>query len=815
MASGDGFTRRFDEIVAHIPNKTKCIDDTLLWADNIEQAFWQTVQWLDTCGRNGITQNPDKFVFAKDTVEFAGFEISPTSVKPCSKVSQAIKDFPIPRNVTDIRSWFGLVNQVAYAFAVADHMQPFRDLLKPDQPFAWTEHLDHLFKQLKIVIIDQIRHGVEIFDQSRPTCLATDWSKEGLGYWLVQKHCDCAGVRPFCCKSGWKVVLIGSRFTHGAESRYAPIEGEALAVVDALNKARHFTLGCSDLMVAVDHKPLLKVLGDRALDDIPNPRLRNIKEKSLRYRFRVLHIPGVRNTVADTLSRHPVGVAETPDMPNDVAAAALAALRSRDPDMSALVDAIHNGFPDTPSAMPSATRTYYQYREKITEYDGVILYKDRIVIPPTLRASVLQALHSAHQGVSMMVSRAEGSFFWPGMTSAIEETRARCTACNRMAPSQPNPPPTPPTRPVYPFQAICADYFSHGGHHYLVAVDRYSNWPIVEENAEGSKGIISALRRVFVTFGIAEELSSDGGPEFKAGATKTFLKNWGIRHRISSVANPHSNCRAEVGVKTVKRMLVGSTGLGGSLNTDAFQQAMLAYRNTPDPRSKVSPAEIIFGRRIRDFIPVPPGQYLPHWTWRETLQAREDALRIRHMRAHERLSEHTRVLPPLIIGNCVRLQNLVGPHPTKWDRTGIVVEVRQYDQYVIRVDGSGRVTLCNRKHLRQYTPHIARAPLINSPSVIPLATTMPPSPMLPETPTQPADPVSPLPRPTTPVPATPARPESGAGQPPRASREMLQLTAPPPTLAVEVTPPTPVPSLAVRRLGGRTRQPPRRLVEEM
>ena len=546
-------------------------------------------------------------------------------------------------------------------------MQPFRDLLKPDQPFAWTEHLDHLFKQSKIVIIDQIRHGVEIFDQSRPTCLATDWSKEGLGYWLVQKHCDCAGVRPFCCKSGWKVVLMGSRFTHGAESHYAPIEGEALAVVDALDKARHFTLGCSDLMVAVDHKPLLKVLGDRALDDIPNRRLRNIKEKSLRYRFRVLHIPGVRNTVADALSRHPVGVAETPDLPNDVAAAALAALRSRDdpapprcsqtcastateliksvtwddvrtatasdPDMSALVDAIHNGFPDTPSAMPSATRTYYQYREKLTEYDGVILYKDRIDIPPTLRASVLQALHSAHQGVSMMVSRAEGSFFWPGMTSAIEETRARCTACNRMAPIQPNPPPTPPTRPVYPFQAICADYFSRGGHHYLVAVDRYSNWPIVEENAEGSKGLIAAIRRVFVTFGFAEELSSDGGSEFKAGATKTFLKNWGIRHRISSLANPHSNCRAEVGVKTVKRMLVGSPGPGGSLNTAAFQRAMLAYRNTPDPMSKVSPAEIIFERRIRDFIRVPPGQYLPHWTWRETLQAREDALRIRHMRA--------------------------------------------------------------------------------------------------------------------------------------------------------------------------------------
>ena len=53
------------------------------------------------------------------------------------------------------------------------------------------------------------------------------------------------------------------------------MEGEALAVADALDKARYFVLGCEDLILAVDHKPLLKVLGDRSLEDIPNARLRN------------------------------------------------------------------------------------------------------------------------------------------------------------------------------------------------------------------------------------------------------------------------------------------------------------------------------------------------------------------------------------------------------------------------------------------------------------------------------------------------------------------------------------------------------------
>lgn len=46
QASGDGYSRRYDEIVSSIPNKTKCIDDTLLWADNLLQSFHQATQWV-------------------------------------------------------------------------------------------------------------------------------------------------------------------------------------------------------------------------------------------------------------------------------------------------------------------------------------------------------------------------------------------------------------------------------------------------------------------------------------------------------------------------------------------------------------------------------------------------------------------------------------------------------------------------------------------------------------------------------------------------------------------------------------------------
>ena len=190
IASGDGYSRRFDDICAEVPKKTKCIDDTLLWSNSLEESFFQACNWLDICGRNGITLNPEKFIFGQETMEFAGFEITAYSVRPCRKFLNAIIDFPQPRNITDIRSWFELINQVSYAFSMTDRMLPFRDFLKPGTPLHWNENLDELLAELKRVIVSEIEEGVRIFDKSKPTCLATDWSKVGIGFWLFQKHCS-------------------------------------------------------------------------------------------------------------------------------------------------------------------------------------------------------------------------------------------------------------------------------------------------------------------------------------------------------------------------------------------------------------------------------------------------------------------------------------------------------------------------------------------------------------------------------------------------------------------------------------------------
>ena len=92
------------------------------------------------------------------------------------------------------------------------------------------------------------------------------------------------------------------RFIYAADSRYAP-EGDALVVADALDKAIFFVLGCSDLIMAADHRPLLEILGDRSIDVITNTRLMNTKENTLRYRFRFSAERWSRGKAPDCQSR--------------------------------------------------------------------------------------------------------------------------------------------------------------------------------------------------------------------------------------------------------------------------------------------------------------------------------------------------------------------------------------------------------------------------------------------------------------------------------------------------------------------------------
>ena len=765
LAASDAYTRRYDDIIKNVQQKVKCVDDTLLWDPDIETAFYHTWDYLTLCANNGIVINKDKFQFCRDEVLFAGLKLTPTGIKPSDHIISAIRDFPTPKTITDARSWFGLVNQVAWSYAISPTMQPFRELVKPNTKFHWDTQLDKLFNESKQILISNVIDGISTFDVNKKTCLQTDWSKEGIGYLLLQQHCDCNTEKaPSCSENGWKLIYAGSRFTHETESRYAPTEGEALAVSWSLEHSKMFTLGSENLIISTDHRPLLGIFNNKELNSINNPRICNLKEKTLKFKFTIQYNPGKWHRGPDACSRNPTLPAPKichilADNPTNIDISkleyietiietnvqhhiesfndtnnhtdnkliftheALANACISDPQYNMLIQTIQSGFPASKSKLDAILHEYWEVRDRLITFNNFILLEDRLVLPKSIRKHALSVLHSAHQGVTNMQARAKATIYWPGMNADIRNTRYTCQKCNEFSPSQPKEPIIPSPAPQYPFQMVCADYFEVSGHYYFVYVDRFSAWLSIfhfKPHQATTNTLKTECRSLFENYGAPEEFGSDGGPQFTSTDFGNFLKDWGIHHRLSSAGYPQSNGRAELAVKAAKRIIRDNTSSNGSLDTNKAARAILQYRNTPLPGIELSPAQILFHRQLRDHLPTNPIHYQLHKDWLITAEEREKHFSQHTQKIINEYNNHSHALKPLPIRSQVLIQSLTMKNKLRWTQTGTIVEILPFRQYKIRLDGSGRIVLRNRRHLKPC--HII------NPSIIPSADTLNPQP---------------------------------------------------------------------------------------
>ena len=756
--SGDKYTSRYDLIIKDIPRKLKCVDDTLLYDSSISEAFYHTFEYLQTCAENGITLNANKFVFCQKEITFAGFKVTSTGIKPSDNTLRAIREFPTPKSTTDIRSWYGLVRQVAYAHSVSEDLAPLRSLLQHEegkQPkFIWTDQLQQVFERSKEHIVTSVTEGIKTFDPTKLTCMQCDWSKNGIGFLLLQKHCRCiepsttdTTMQP-CCKTGWKTVYAGSRFTNPAESRYAPTEGEALSVAWGLKTSRLFTLGCPNLIVITDHKPLLGILNERDLGTIKNPRIRRLKEQTLDFHFSIKFCPGKLHAGADALSRHPVQnpgniasmcelsaetcerhiestvqyaldtlgliapINESTTIPPLITLDKVVVECLRDSEYMELHHLVTTGFPLLRINVPNHAKLFWPFAEKgiLSTFENVVLYNDRIVIPKSLRSYVVKVLHSAHQGCTGMLSRAATTVFWPGMRKEILSFQTNCQVCTKISPSQPREPIQLSPLPQRPFQVICADIFQLNNRYYLIIVDRFSSFLHIfySRLPPNHKFLEKHLRNIFVRYGRPDQLETDGGPQFQSYEFERFLQTWCIKHRLSSPYYPQSNSRAELGVKTAKRLLRNNTNTDGSIDNDKVACAVLNYHNTPLRDGPMSPAQLLFGRSLPDFLPVHPKLYQLHPYWIRQVKKNRLNHYSRLQKTAMRYNFGTRSLRTLRVGQSVVIQN---PSTKRWDRHGLILKVLPYRKYQLRITDTGNLTFRNRRHLKPSNPPHMRRPL--------------------------------------------------------------------------------------------------------
>ena len=435
VVSGDEYNRRADVAFSRIQQIVRVVDDILRFDRTFPNHVKGVCDVLQAAMDAGITLDLTKFRFGQRKINWVGYVIQRGGYTVDPDRLKAIAEFPIPRDLTDLRSFNGLVEQLAgFSREIAALRDPLRPLMSSKNPFEWTQHHTNAFNAVKSALVSA--PVLAPFDVTRETMLQVDASvRNGMGYVLLQKHGEI-----------WKLIDANSRWCSDAESRYSVTELELAAVEWAIRKCKLYLLGLPrPFQLVVDHQALVTILDKHTLGRIENEKIRRIKERLAKYICVTSWKKGKDHAIPDALSRFPVNqptpedlavgkemqlcvqqsviravrriddysdedepeeVDAVPNPSRDLLLESLRSTAAADRDYADLVAAVTTGFIRGRDKLPAYVLQFWAMRNDLSVDDGLVLYGRRIIVPKAARADVLRRLHAAHQGIVRTKARA-------------------------------------------------------------------------------------------------------------------------------------------------------------------------------------------------------------------------------------------------------------------------------------------------------------------------------------------------------------------------------------------------------------------------
>ena len=654
------FQKRANEIFGDIPDVFVIFDDLLIAAESDEQHEKTLRAVFERAREKGVRFNRNKIQLRVRECKYIGHSLTPDGIRPDKDKVKAISDMRPPADAKELHRLQGMVTYLSkFVPHLADLTAPLRQLLRKGVTWTWSSQHDQAFIDLKNAVTSA--PVLQYFDPSKPVVIQTDASSTGLGSCLLQ--------------DGGPVEFV-SRALTDAESRYAQIEKELLAIVFACIKFHQYIYG-RPCVVQSDHKPLEAIFQKSIAST--TPRLQRMLLRLLEYNITVQYTPGKQMYIADTLSRSYLEKEPPSSVEREIAEDTVISINTiitdapvsnsriekirqecaRDEEMQLLREYLHNGFPCDNSKLSGNLRQYRALANELYEQNGLILYNNRIIIPVGMQKDILFRVHEGHLGMDKCKALARSAVFWPGINQDIENTVGRCPTCNMFRSSQASEPLIPHPVPLYAYQKVGADIFTLRGKDYLLVVDYFSKFPeYVQLTSKSAECIIQHLKDIFSRYGIPETLMADNNP-FNSFAMRQFAESWGFQIITSSPRYPKSNGQAERFVQTIKQLMRKAVESNQDVSI-----ALLQYRNASVAGCEYSPAQLLFNRSLRTRVPTMTATTTSD-SVRRDLQLRQDRQKFYH-------DQRTRPLSSLQPGDAVRVHNgqswqaakVIGTHPT-------------------------------------------------------------------------------------------------------------------------------------------------------
>ena len=349
-----------------------------------------------------------------------------------------------------------------------------------------------------------------------------------------------------------------------------------LAVVWGVEHFHLYVYG-AQFSVITDHEPLLGIFKNHRQT---SPRIERWKLRLMPYDCQLIYQPGRdAENPADYMSRHPssmvpgeqnlaedyVNYVCTKAVPKAMTLEEIKQETKHDAEMQAVIKAV-----ESDQWSNQEVQNYKKLKDELSVFNGLVLRRNRIVIPSFLRSKAVDLAHGGRQGIVKTKQLIRDKVWFPGIDKLAEEKVKNCLSCQAASTKSP---PLEPLRmtplPSAPWKEVAVDFAGPfpSGDYIMVVTDEFSRFPEVEIlTSTSTRTVIPKLDAIFARQGIPDVLKSDNGPPFNGLEFKNFADYLGFKHR----------------------------------------RILRQYRATPHSTIGVSPSEALNNRKLKTTIPELP-----------------------------------------------------------------------------------------------------------------------------------------------------------------------------------------------------------------
>jgi hypothetical protein len=521
------------------------LDDCIVHAPNNAEFLIRLRKVFTAFARHNIFLKAKKCKFGVPKIEYVGKEISKDGITMSEEKINNVLNFPRPVNNTQLRSFLGLANYFRGFVPNHSHIvNPLHRMIDHSATkrttITWTPEGESAYANVRRLIARApLLHFV---NDTAPITLMTDASDFGIGGYLFQRVDGVDQPIAFISKSLTEIQL-----------RWSVIQKEAYAIfhcctaLESLLRDRKFT-------ILTDHANLTFMTRDS------NQMVIRWWIAIQELEFTLKFVPGVENTIADTLSR----LCPNLTLPQ-------------------------------PGEAPSVTT---EFLSAITE---------RTLLQHRERAAIISCHNETvgHGGVERTITKLlENNHRWPLMRQAVREFIKECPCCQKMSAIKIAIHTTPfTTSSNEAMEVINIDFVGPfpNKKYILVMIDTFTRWTELFCCTDATaKSAAESLLSHFGRFGCPRSIRSDRGPHFANDIIEQFLQLTGVGHNLTLAYSSQENAKVERVNKEVNRHL--RAFVFETCSTDEYERGIpfvqRIINSAPNHKTRITPAQLLFGNMI-------------------------------------------------------------------------------------------------------------------------------------------------------------------------------------------------------------------------